>query len=152
MDLGLSGKKALVSGSTRGIDRRIAVALLADGAALAIGARNAAEVETAVADLGKSGKIVGAVLDVADAASYAGWIEAMAKKLGGIDIFVHNVSGGGSMEGETSWYRCFEVDVMGVGGVTAVTPPMKTAGAGSIVSIGTTAAVETFIGPMAYNR
>lgn len=152
MDLGLSGKKALVSGSTRGIGRRIVEALLADGAALAIGARNEDEVKQAVAELSKSGKVVGGVLDVSDAESYKTWIASMAEQLGGVDIFVHNVSGGGGMDGENSWYKCFETDVMGaVRGVGAVTPLMKEAGSGSIVFIGTTAAVETFMGPMAYN-
>jgi len=152
MDLGLSGKKALVSGSTRGIGRRIVEALMADGAAVGIGARNEAEVKEAVAQLGKSGKVAGGVLDVADAESYKNWIAGMAEQLGGVDIFVHNVSGGGGMDGEASWYKCFETDVMGaVRGVAAVTPHMKAAGSGSIVFIGTTAAVETFMGPMAYN-
>jgi NAD(P)-dependent dehydrogenase (short-subunit alcohol dehydrogenase family) len=152
MDLGLSGKKALVSGSTRGIGRRIVEALLADGAAVAIGARNEEEVKQAVTELGKSGKVVGGVLDVADAESYKTWIASMTEQLGGVDIFVHNVSGGGGMDGEASWYKGFETDVMGaVRGVAAVTPYMKSAGSGSIVFIGTTAAVETFMGPMAYN-
>ena len=152
MDLGLSGKKALVTGSTRGIGRRIVETLLADGAAVAIGARNQAEVKTAVEELGKSGKAVGAVLDVSKADSYTGWITDMAGQLGGVDIFVHNVSGGGGMDGEASWYKCFETDIMGaVRGVAAVTPLMKAAGGGSIIFIGTTAAVETFMGPMAYN-
>ena len=39
MDLGLAGKKAVVTGSTRGIGRRIVETLLADGASVAIGAR-----------------------------------------------------------------------------------------------------------------
>jgi 3-oxoacyl-[acyl-carrier protein] reductase len=152
MDLGLSGKQALVTGSTRGIGRRIVETLLAEGAAVAVGARNEAEVKDAVAELGKSGKVVGGVLDVADAASYKRWIASSVEQLGGVDIFVHNVSGGGGMDGENSWYKGFETDVMGaVRGVEAVTPHMKAAGSGSIVFIGTTAAVETFMGPMAYN-
>jgi NAD(P)-dependent dehydrogenase (short-subunit alcohol dehydrogenase family) len=152
MDLGLKGKKALVTGSTRGIGRRITEALLADGASVAVGARNAEEVQKAVAELSKLGTVVGGVLDVANADSYRGWIKSMSDQLGGADIFVHNVSGGGGMEGEASWYKVFETDVMGaVRGVEAVTPLMKAAGGGSIVFIGTTAAVETFMGPMAYN-
>jgi NAD(P)-dependent dehydrogenase (short-subunit alcohol dehydrogenase family) len=152
MDLGLSGKRALVTGSTRGIGRRIAEALLADGAAVAIGARKADEVQNTVETLSKKGKVVGAVLDVASAESYRGWIAAMADKLGGIDIFVHNVSGGGGMDGENSWYKCFETDVMGaVRGCEAALPFLKTSGNGSIIFIGTTAAVETFMAPMAYN-
>jgi NAD(P)-dependent dehydrogenase (short-subunit alcohol dehydrogenase family) len=152
MDLGLSGKRALVTGSTRGIGRRIVETLLADGAAVAIGARNEAEVATALETLGKSGKVVGGVLDVSKADSYAAWIASSAEQLGGVDIFVHNVSGGGGMDGEASWYKVFETDVMGaVRGVGAVTPFLKAAGGGSIIFIGTTAAVETFMGPMAYN-
>ena len=152
MDLGLKGKKALVTGSTRGIGRRIAESLLADGAEVAIGARNAAEVATAIEALGATGKVVGGVLDVADADSYRGWINAMAEKLGGVDIFVHNVSGGGSMDGEASWYRCFEIDMMGaVRGCEAAMPHLKASDAASVIFIGTTAAVETFMGPMAYN-
>ncbi len=152
MDLGLAGKKALVTGSTRGIGRRIVEALLADGAAVAIGSRKEAEVAASVDALSKHGKAVGRALDVSDADSYKTWIAEMAKKLGGIDIFVHNVSAGGSMDGESSWYNCFEADMMGaVRGCEAVMPHLKANGSGSIIFIGTTAAVETFMGPMAYN-
>ena len=54
------------------------------------------------------------------------------------------------MEGESSWYKCFEADMMGaVRGCETVMPHLKASGAGSIIFIGTTAAVETFMGPMA---
>jgi len=76
----------------------------------------------------------------------------MAAELGGLDLFVHNVSAGGGMEGETSWYKCFELDVMGaVRGIEAAMPHFEKAGGGSILLIGTTAAIETFLAPMAYN-
>jgi NAD(P)-dependent dehydrogenase (short-subunit alcohol dehydrogenase family) len=56
------------------------------------------------------------------------------------------------MEGEASWYKCFELDVMGaVRGVEAALPHLEKSGNGSILLIGTTAAVETFLAPMAYN-
>ena len=152
MDLGLQGKKALVTGSTRGIGRRIAETLLAEGASVAIGARKKEEVDAALKDLKGRGKVVGSVLDVNDPKAYRAWVESMAEQLGGIDLFVHNVSAGGGMEGEASWYKCFEADVMGaVRGIEAAMPSLEKSGAGSILLISTTAAVETFLVPMAYN-
>ena len=51
MDLGLTGKKAIVTGSTKGIGRAIAETLLDEGASVAICARDADGVEQAVAEL-----------------------------------------------------------------------------------------------------
>ena len=66
MDLGLSGKKAVITGSTRGIGRAIANLLADEGASLAICSRNQEEVDAAVAELGAKGvKVTGAVVDVA---------------------------------------------------------------------------------------
>ena len=152
MDLGLKGKKALVTGSTRGIGRRITDALLAEGCAVAIGSRKEEDVAQALTELSGKGTVVGSALDVSNADSYRAWIAKSAADLGGVDIFVHNVSGGGGMDGENSWYKVFETDVMGaVRGVEAATPFLKESGVGSVIFIGTTAAVETFMAPMAYN-
>ena len=51
MDLGLAGKKALITGATRGIGRAIANLLAAEGVDLAICSRNKAEVDSAVSEL-----------------------------------------------------------------------------------------------------
>jgi NAD(P)-dependent dehydrogenase (short-subunit alcohol dehydrogenase family) len=71
------------------------------------------EVDASVKELKARGRVIGAPLDVNDAKAYRAWIDSMAAELGGLDLFVHNVSAGGGMEGETSWYKCFELDVMG---------------------------------------
>ena len=152
MDLGLGGKRAVITGGTRGIGRAIAEALAAEGASVAICARKAEEVEQTVAALrAKGAQAHGAVVDIAQAAEYQAWIEGAAAAMGGIDIFVANVSAGPGM-GEAAWRANFEVDLLGTTrGIEAAMPALKASGAGSIVIISTTAAVETFLMPQPYN-
>lgn len=149
----MKGKKAIVTGSTRGIGRAIVELLTDEGADVAICARKADEVAQAVETLSAKGvRVIGEAVDVKDGDAYRAWIEESAEALGGLDIFVPSVSAGGGLEGEASWWKNFEVDVLGtVRGCEAALPYLEKSGAGAIVSILTTAAVETFMGPMAYN-
>jgi len=82
---------------------------------------------------------------------YATWLEKAAKKLGGCDIFVHNISASGA--GATGdWDKVFNLDVKSaVTGVETLQPHLEKSGNGSIVLMVTTAAVETFFVPQAYN-
>ena len=153
MDLGLSGKKAVITGSTRGIGRAIANLLADEGADLAICARNQAEVDTAIAELSaKGGKVTGAVVDVADKASYQAWIASVGEELGGIDIFVPNVSAGGGAVGDEAWQANLDIDLLGTTrGIEAAMPFLEKSSAASIVIIASTAGVETFMGAQSYN-
>jgi NAD(P)-dependent dehydrogenase (short-subunit alcohol dehydrogenase family) len=153
MNLGLKGKKAIVTGATKGIARRVVEMLADEGCDVALCARKAPEVEEAVAALRAKGvKAYGAPVNVKEAEPYKAWLLKAAEELGGCDIFIPAVSAGGGAEGEKNWYRNFEIDLMGVvRGCETLQPALKTSGSGAIVLISTTAAVETFVAPMAYN-
>ncbi len=152
MDLDLKGKKAVITGGSRGIGRAIANVLVAEGADVAICARNEEAVNAAVSDLSGSGKAIGASVDVADKAALQGWIASAAEELGGIDILIPNVSAGGGQMDEKGWRANLEVDILGTtNAIEAAMPSLEASDAGSIVVIGTTAAVEDFLGPQTYN-
>ena len=143
MDLGLTGKLALITGATKGIGRATAETLLAEGASVAICSRNADEVAAAVAELSELGTCVGGVADAADLGSLEAWIASSAEQLGGIDIYVHNTSGKPQKVLE-DWSKNFEIDLKAlVGGVAAAKEALADGG-GALISIGTTASAEHF--------
>lgn len=95
MDLGIEGRVALVSGASRGIGLAIAQAVAAEGARVAMVARNAAPLAAAAAPLG-------AVAITADLGGEAGCrkaVEETEARLGPVDILVNNLGG----RAGTSW-------------------------------------------------
>jgi 3-oxoacyl-[acyl-carrier protein] reductase len=143
MDLGLAGKKALVTGATKGLGRAIAETLLAEGASVSICARTPDAVDTAVKEMSGGGTVVGTVADAADSDAIRAWVASSAEQLGGIDIYVHNTSGKPARKLE-DWINNFNVDLMSlVHGVDAASAALADGG-GALVSIGTTAVAEHF--------
>jgi 3-oxoacyl-[acyl-carrier protein] reductase len=153
MDLGLRGKKAIVTGATKGIGRAIVELLAAEGVDIGFCARNEDEVADATVALKQRGvNVVGGSVNVRDADAYKAWLESTAEALGGCDIFIPNVSAGAGMDSEKNWWRSFEVDVLHtVRGCETLMEHLKTSGSGAVVIISSTNALETFGGPMAYN-
>ena len=152
MDLGLKGKKVILTGGSRGIGRAALEIFAEEGADVAFFSRNAEQVAETVASLSRhGGKVIGDALDMSDHEAYKAWLVEAVEKLGGCDIFVAGASASGS--GATNdWDACFETDIKGtVIGCETLEPYLEKSGTGSIVIMSSTAGTETFIVPQAFN-
>ncbi len=85
----VAGKRALVTGGSRGIGRMIASALLSNGAEVIIASRTADDVDAAVSELSKLGNCSGVAADVATEAGRSALVDAVGAA-GGLDILVNN--------------------------------------------------------------
>jgi NAD(P)-dependent dehydrogenase (short-subunit alcohol dehydrogenase family) len=145
MDLQLTGKVALVTGSTAGIGYAIATALAREGAAVIVNGRTQRAVDTAVAELGK---IAGpAARGFAGDLSTDTAAQAVAKEFPDVEILVNNL---GIFEAkpfedipDEDWRRLFEVNVLsGVRLARLYLPGMKRRNWGRIIFISSESAVQ----------
>jgi len=152
MDLGLKGLKVIIGGATRGISRETAKLLAAEGCDLALFSRNGDALEDMQQDLSaQGGKLVTQEYVLEDRDGYKAMLTGLADKLGGCDIFIHSISSSGA-QGSMDWDESYRIDMLGaVDGCETLQPWLEKSSAGSVVLMSSTAAVETFLVPQAFN-
>ena len=138
MKLGLEGRRALVTGGSKGLGAAIARELVDEGVRVAICARNEYEVTAAGEELGV---VHAQKADVTDPEQVRDFVARSAEALGGIDFLVNNAGGAhpGTFETLTdeNWAGDFDVKVFSLIRCSReVLPHMRAAGGGRIVNIG----------------
>jgi 3-oxoacyl-[acyl-carrier protein] reductase len=158
MDLRLAGKTTLVTGSSRGIGRAIALRLAAEGARVMVTGRTSADVKRAVSDIEAAsgpGRALGFRGDLRRPAAAKAAVSAVLAAWGRLDILVANVGSGRGTPGvnadEAEWRRIIEMNLMtSVHAARAAVPTMKSARQGSIVFISSIAGLMPLGAPLAY--
>jgi NAD(P)-dependent dehydrogenase (short-subunit alcohol dehydrogenase family) len=145
IELGLEGRRAIVTGASRGIGAATACALAAEGVRVGLIGRDRAALEAAAVAAGADAVI--AIGDLATADGVRSSIGNCLEELGGVDILVNNAgsSPGGTIDDITDeqWQDSFDLKVMGyVRCIRAVLPAMRAQHYGRIVNVGGTAVVR----------
>lgn len=152
MDLGMTGKRALVTGSTSGIGFAIAKCLLAEGAEVIVSSRNSDHVENAIRTLKTESKsdVQGFIMDMQDEESIRNGIKKVLST-GSLSILV--INSGGPIKGDVTdipleeWDRGYRLLVRSVLISTQlVLPQMKSQRWGRILNVTSTSARETIPG------
>ncbi len=141
MDLGFTGSKAVVTGGSKGMGLAIAETLAAEGASVAVMARNQDALDAAVEALREAGApdAVGISVDMADADSIAAGFATVAERWGQLNTLVHTIGPGDGyfeqME-DVDWQAAFDLGTMsGVRSIRASLPLLRAADWARIVTL-----------------
>lgn len=144
LDLGLTGKVAIITGGSDGLGRAAAEKLAAEGAKVAICARRKEHLENAADEIRRAtdGHVLAHVADVSRAADCERLVDAVVAQFGGVDILLNNAGTSAAAPFEKvddrTWQADWDLKVMGAVRMSRlVIPPMKARGGGRIVNITT---------------
>jgi NAD(P)-dependent dehydrogenase (short-subunit alcohol dehydrogenase family) len=158
MESFLKGKNAVVTGSTRGIGRAIAVALARAGAGVAICGRSAETTAKAVTEIksGTQAHIIGQECDVRDRDAVRELFGLVDREFGGPDILINNaglgIFGPLSELTEEQWRLVIDTNLSGVFHCSQeAIARFRTRGGGFLIHIGSLAGKNPFAGGAAYN-
>ncbi len=156
MDLGLSGKTAMITGASRGLGRAMAMALAAEGVRLSLCARGADALNSTAAELKAAGHhVIAEAADVGNHAAMERWTANTVKAYGGIDILVNNAGGAkvGTLQqvDDAGWLAAFELNFFSAVRLSRLCAvEMEKRGGGSIINISSVYGREAG-GPLSYN-
>ncbi|HNQ99176.1 MAG TPA: SDR family oxidoreductase [Trueperaceae bacterium] len=144
MNLGLTGKRAIVLAGTSGLGRGTATALASEGARVVVCGRSPERTRAVAGEIAAAtgnGTVAGLPCDVSNGADLERFFAEATAELGGIDILVANAggppAGGFDALTDATWAQAFELTLMSVvRSIRLALPSMRAAGRGSIVVIG----------------
>ena len=153
---GLKGKKAIVTGGSRGLGKAVALALAAEGVQVGITGQREGNLQAAVSELrGHGVEAHYAAFDVANEAGVQSGVQQLADALGGVDILINNAGVGlfGTLTEMPSadFKKVFDTNLYGIYYVArAVYPYLKASGQGDVVNVASTAGLKAGAGMSAY--
>ena len=153
MDLGLSGKVALVTGSSRGLGRAIAASLHAEGCRVMLNGRDRDMLERQARELGTNAAY--AVADVTDPVACRELMRKTEERFGRLDILVCNVGSGASVppgrETPDEWRRVFELNLASATNAVEAAGDLMARQGGAIVCISSICGLEALGAPVTYS-
>ncbi|MEO0495184.1 MAG: SDR family oxidoreductase [Actinomycetota bacterium] len=136
MDLGLTDKRVLITGGSRGIGKAIVAAFLDEGARVATCARGAESLLEMAGELGSHGELHHHTCDMAEPDAVRALVEWAVERLGGLDVVVSNVSAMNARDFEVG----YEVDIRGMATlIDAALPHLEHHAGANVIAIGSRA-------------
>jgi 3-oxoacyl-[acyl-carrier protein] reductase len=149
LDLGLKGKRALVTAASKGLGRAVAEGLAAEGCIVCISSRDANAIAAVAQEIG--GKTRAKAADISDEGACAAMFDWAVDEMDGLDILINNTGGpppGGVLElPDTEWRHAFDSILMSALRLSrSAIPVMRRGGGGSIVNLASLSAKQPIDG------